>query len=387
VMPRLHSCFRITITLLLIALAPTVGWGQKGKVTIDDILEIWKERQQKVKSARFELTCEETIPKGRNSFVNVLYGRKAGMQPETEPNPPRDYLVKGTSAVILDGIKLHYSYDHEQWDPVEKKLYAEHYEDVYDGEFVRSVINPESAHHIRSKGNVDKASKSESGLRFPILPLILTLRGNHPQFFQDLVKFQITRQSVMVGGRPCLELVRDSGPPGQREFLFLDQKRDYVTVKEMIVLGGQPNWQVDATYTPDPQIGWVPKSWEYIIRAGKDHVPMNFGRTTVTAYEINVRVDDNEFNIDFKPKTMVQDNSSGQLMQYLIRADGEKGVEIPAGQIPTYEELDNPSPRMKPWMWVTIWTVIFVAALGGWNWLRHPRTNAVLGKSESSDAF
>jgi hypothetical protein len=371
----------MTVALFSIGLAPSIGWAQQHKVTIDDILEVWKEREQKVKSARFELTCEETIPKGRNSFVDVLYRRKVGIPPKTEPNPPRDYLVKGTSAVVLDGIKLHYSYDHEQWDPVEKKLYPEHYEDVFDGEFIRFVINPTSAHHNYSTGNVDKANKSDSGLRFPILPLILTLRGNHPQFFQDLVKFQLTGHSVVVGGRPCLELVRDSGPPGQREFLFLDQKRDYVMVKEMIVLGGQPNWQVDATYMPDAKIGWVPKSWEYIIRAGKDHVPMNSGRTTVTGYEINISVDENEFNIDFKPKTMVQDKSSGRLMQYLIRADGEKGVQIPAGQIPTYEELDKPAPRMKPWMWFTTWTMMLVAALGGWIWLRHRRRNAVPGKS------
>jgi hypothetical protein len=307
------------------------------------------------------LTCEETIHKGRTSFMEASLREAAGMPPETEPNPPRNYLVKGTSAVTLDGVNLRYSYDHEQWDPVEKKLYPEHHVEVFDGEFFSFLTNPASGHDNYPSATVSKAGTSGSALKFPILPLILTLRGNHPRYFQDLVKFQLTGQSVLVGGRPCLELVRDSGPPGQREFLFLDQKRDYVVMKEMIVLGGQPNWQVEATYTPDPNIGWVPKSWEYIIRVGKDHVPINSGRRTVTAYEINPHIDDSEFDINFQPKTMVQDNTSGRLMQYLVRDNGQKGIEIPAAQIPTYEDLDKPPPRMKPWTWVAVWGAILLS--------------------------
>src|SRR5260370_823048 len=144
---RLHGCFGMVVALLLIALASTTTRAQQGKVTIDDILEVWKERQQKVQSARFELTCEETIPKGRTSFMDASRRRAAGMVPETEPNPPRDYLVKGISAVTLDGVKLRYSYDHEQWDPVEKKLYPEHYVDVFDGEYFKWFQNPASGHH------------------------------------------------------------------------------------------------------------------------------------------------------------------------------------------------------------------------------------------------
>jgi len=378
---RLHGCLTMTFALLSMALSPRIAWSQQGKVTIDDILEVWKERQQKVKSARFELSCEETIHKGRTSFMDASLREAAGLPPETEPNPPRDYLVKGISAVTLDGFKLRYSYDHEQWDPVEKKIYPEHYVDVFDGEFFRFLTNPASGHHDYPSAGVRKGGTSGSALKFPILPVIVTLRGNHPQFFQDLVKFQLTGQSVMVGSRPCVELMRDSGPPGQREFLFLDQKRDYVVVKEMIVFLGLPNWQVDATYAPDPQIGWVPKSWEYITRAGKDHVPMSSGRSTVTAYEINPHIDDNEFDVQFQPKTMVHDQSSGNYVQYLIRPDGEKGVAIPAANIPTYEDLDKPAPRMKPWMWVGIWAVIFAVASAMWIWLRHRRKKAILRSS------
>ncbi len=380
-MLRMTSRFRMTVLLLSIAFAPAIGWAQQGKVTTEDILEVWKERQQKVKSARFELVCEETKHKGSITFLDALEPHGPGAVPASKPNPPGDYLVKGTSMVTFDGVKLRYSYDHEQCDPVGKKLYPERYVDVFDGEYFKWFQNPASGHHDYPSASVRKAATSGSALKFPILPLILSLRGSHPQFFQDLVKFQLTGKSVVVAGRHCLELVRDSGPPGQREFLFLDRERDYVVVKEMIVLGGQPNWQVDATYTPDPKIGWVPKSWEYIIRAGKDHIPMNSGRSTVTAYEINPHVDDNEFDIQFQPKTMVHDQSSGNYVQYVIQPDGEKGVAMPAAKIPTYEDLDKPAPRMKPRMWIAIWSVIFAAALGAWVWLRLKRRNAVLRSS------
>jgi hypothetical protein len=374
----LLRCLRITVALLSIILTPATGWAQQGKITIDDILEVWKARQEKVKSARFDLSCQETIHKGSSSFLLAKRRQAAGMPPETEPNPPRDYLVKATSMVTLDGFKLRYSNDHQDWDPEEKKLYPEHYVDVFDGEVFKFLQNPASGHHNYPWAGVRKADTSGSALKFPILPVILTLRGNHPKFFQELVKFQLTGKAVMVRGQSCLELVRDSGPPGQREFLFLDQNRDYVVVKEMIVLLGQPNWQVDATYTPDPKIGWVPKSWEYLIRVGKDHVPMNSGRSTVTAYEINPHIDNKEFDVLFEPKTMVHDETSGNYVQYLIREDGEKGVAIPAANIPTYEDLDKPAPPMKSWMWVTIWAMIFAGASGGWIWLRRRRRNALL---------
>ncbi len=293
--------------------------------------------------------------------------RLAGMPPESEPNPPRDYLVKGKASVSLHDGKLRYSYDHKKWDPIGKKLYREHYVDVFDGSLFKFLQEPASGQQDYPRGTVKNAKRSESALQYPILPLILTFRGSHSQFFGELGKFQVTGQVSTLAGRPCLELIRRSEHADVREFLYLDSERHYVPIRQMIVVEGQPDWQMDVAYSPDQNVGWVPRSWEYIIRAGKEHRPMNAGFTTVTAYKINPPIANDEFDIRFPPNTRVIDESSGQETQYVIRGNGEKGREMRGN--PTYEDLQRAGPRSNPWLTVGL-ALTFALALSLWIWWR-----------------
>jgi hypothetical protein len=367
---RASSWLGMMAGVFLLSLVPGICRAQQAKLTIEQILQVWTARQEKVARARFNLDCEETKHKGAISFMDREPRRIARMPAETEPNPPRDYLVKGTSSVSLDGAKLRYAYDHQQWDPVGKKLYPEHYVDVFDGHLHKLLMDPASGQEEYPYGGVRKRRASESALQFAILPLIFTFRGNHPQFFRDLVKFQISGQAPTVAGRPCLELVRDDGTADGREFLYVDRKRDYVVVKEMTVLDGQPNWQLDVSYEADDVVGWVPKSWEYVIRVGKDRCIINSGRSAVTSYEINAAIDGSEFDILFPPNTRVTDETSEQEVQYVIRENGEKGTEIPRRLNPTYEDLQKAGARRNPWLWKTASALILAVALGAWISLR-----------------
>ncbi len=378
---RASTGLAMLVALLQVHLGPEICRAQQAKVTIEDILEVWKERQDKFKSARFELECQETIHKASTSFFMNLERGISGSPKEFEPNPLRDYLVKGTSRVSLDGSKLRYSYDHQQWDPRGKKLYPEHYVDVFDGHFFKFLQDPASGQDNHASAAVRTSNRSESALTFPILPLIFTLRGCHPQFFQDLPKFQVTGQTLRVAGHPCLELVRDHGPPGQREFLYLDQGRGYVVLKETIVFDGQPNWQLDVTYNQDPAVGWLPRSWEYIIRAGKEHHVLNSGRSTVTRYEINPGLDDSEFDISFPAGTLIHNESSGDYLLSVVQDNGEKGREVPIALNPTYEELQKAARATNRWLLVTVSATIFVLAFGGWLWLRHRRLGRILKRN------
>jgi hypothetical protein len=352
--------------IVSLALLAGVCRAQQAKPTMEQILAVWKARQDKVTSARFDMSREETIHRGSTSLIDRERRRMAGMPLETEPNPPRDYLVKGTSGVSLDGAKLRYSYDHQQWDPRGKKLYAEQYVDVFDGEFFKFLQDPASGQDSHASAAVRKHQASESALQFPILPLILAFRGVHPQFFRDLPKFEITGKIMAISGRPCLELVRDAGPPGQREFLYLDQNRSYVVVKEMIVHGGPPECQLDLTYAADELVGWVPKSWEYVMRFGKDHQFVNSGRNAVLRYELNPAMDESEFDIVFPPGTLVHNETSGDDLLSVVQDNGESGTELAAGLDPSYEALRKAGPPTNRWMLVTVSGVAFALALGGW---------------------
>lgn len=362
--------FGLILSVAAIGWLPGLCLAQKDKPTIEQILQVWKSRQEKVATARFELNCEETIHKGSTSLLGAHRRKMTGLPPESEPNPPRDFLVKGTSILSLDGPKLRYSYDHQQWDPIGKKLYPESYVDVFDGRLYKFLQNPASGQKDYPVAAIRTAEMSRSALKFPMLPLIFTVRGNHSQFFQNLGNFQLRGQVINVAGRSCLELIHGSGRTNNREVLYLDQERDYVVVREMILAGDLPKWQLDITYRPDSGIGWIPQSWEYIIRAGTDRDILHSGRYTVSRYEINPLLATNEFDISIAPKTRVHDERSGNYVEYIIREDGEQGRAIPATLNPTYEDLQKAETRINRRMMLGVWGAISVLAFGGWIWLR-----------------
>ncbi|HEV3258763.1 MAG TPA: hypothetical protein VG013_17970 [Gemmataceae bacterium] len=370
---RVSSSIGLIACVVSMASVPGLCRAQDAKPTIDAILKVWQTRQERVRTARFELNCEETIHKGRVSFMEGARQGGTGLQPQTGPNPPRDYLVNGTSSIRLDGSRMRYSYDHQQWDPIDKKLYPEHYIDVFDGRMFKFLRNPASAQKLYPLAAVRTAKASESSPKLAIRPLILTFRGNHPQFFRDLGEYRVTGQSITVATRPCLQLVRASAGAEQRDLLYLDQERDYVVVREMILVHEAPNWQSDVTYASDAAVGWVPRSWEYIVRVGKDGRVYQSGRRTIARYDINPQLDDNDFDIPFPPTTRVVDTSSGEGIQYVVRENGEKGRGILTANNPTYEDLQKPAPRFNRGVLMAVWTAILVLALGGCMWVRRRR--------------
>lgn len=342
--------------------------AQQAKPTIEQILRVWKERQDKVSTARFELECEETLHKGSTSLLTADRRKKIGLPPETEPNPPRDYLVKGTSGLSLDGPKLRYSYEQPQWDPIGKQLYQQSYLDVFDGKLYKFLEKPSSGQVDHPEAAIRKVERSESALKYPMLPLIYAVRGNHSQFFQKLGNFQVSGQSANIDGRSCVELIQSSGHRNKREVFYLDQERNYVVVRQLILSGDMPMWQLNINYRPDSEIGWIPQSWEYVIRIGKGDI-INSGRYKVAHYNINPPLDANEFDISFPPGTCVHDESSGHYVKYVIREDGDRGRAVPANLNPTYESLQKAGARINRRVMPRIWASIFVLALGGLIWL------------------
>jgi len=366
---RVTNWFGVIASALFVIWAPEACRAQQVKPTIEQILRVWKGRQEKATSVRFDLRSEKTIHKGSNSFIVNLERRREGSN-QLEPNPPRDYIVQGTREVRISGQKLRYTCDFEQWDPNGKKLYRQHYIDVFDGKLYKYLRNPASGLEDHPTGGVTKANASQSHLKFPIIPLIWTFRGSHPQFFSNLEKFELTGQTLTVGRRPCLELMLDSKDNRRREMLYIDQERDYVVVKEVILVEDKPKWQVDATYAHDANVGWVPRSWEYIIRVGKEGRMFESGRMTVSSYVINPQTVDDEFDIAFPPRTRVNDKSSEVDVQYIMLDNGKKGREIPTTANPSYEDLQKPPKQINRWALITIWSFLFMLALSIWIWLQ-----------------
>src|SRR5262249_18285574 len=154
-----------------------------------------------VASARFEMETEKTIPKGSVSFVHNRLRLDRG-DPALPDNPPRDYIVKGNRRFSLSGGKKRDSYEEQSWDPVGKRLYPKRYLEVFDRQRFKSLNEPTSGQIDHPRGIIRKEPQAGSAVKFPLLPIIFTFRGSHPDFFHDLGKFQVAAHNVPIAGRP-----------------------------------------------------------------------------------------------------------------------------------------------------------------------------------------
>jgi hypothetical protein len=367
------------LTTTLVSSGPALAQTNNSASTqpsIDRIFKVWNARQEKVQSARFELKMEQTIHKGSLSIVDKRREREGAGSKSSEPNPPRDYVVNGTGGVSVSGSKLRYWYNRQEWDPIGMALHPLEYLDTFDGQNYKRLRNPASGQHNYPMAAVKTAKGSESGFQFPIAALFLTIRGNNPLFCKDIKEFKVTGRTSLLASRSCMELVNESQGLDQREVLYLDAERDFVVVRMTTVVAGQPRWQLDVTYRQDPEIGWVPSAWDYLIRIGNATEPHESGRYNVTKHEINLELSESEFDIVFPPGTRVIDNTSKQEVQYLIQENSVKGREIPTSTNPTYAELEKASQRFNRFTLLAIWGGLCVLALGGWLFLRRSRQAA-----------
>src|ERR1700721_278131 len=108
-----RKAFTATTTLFLSGLlvAPAIS---QDKPTLEQVRQSWKSREEKAKTLIVELNSERTIPKDSSRLL--LRGINPRIADGPEPNPPRDYLVKGSGRVCLDGGRMRYSLKCPAWD-------------------------------------------------------------------------------------------------------------------------------------------------------------------------------------------------------------------------------------------------------------------------------
>jgi hypothetical protein len=313
-------------------------------------------------SLRFHLTCEETIHKGSHSYARNT--ARPTKESANDVDPPKDYLVDGTASVSMSGSKLRYSYKHQQWNPNTKSLYEEEYVDVFDGNQSKSYVNPASGKMNHPQATIRNATASESAMRYAIVPILYRVGPSDPKFFEELARYKVSNGPSVIRGRSCVELVELSATANHRQVLYLDLERDFALVRHMTVVDDRPLWQIDSTNKIDPVLGWMPESWEYIIKVGRGKQVLQSGRTTVKSYELVPGFDKQEFDITFPAGTLVSDQSRSPAVLYVIQEDLAKGIERPTDSVPTYEQLNRPDEGRRSRLSIALWASILALASG-----------------------
>jgi hypothetical protein len=332
----------------------------------DKILKVWKERQSKVVRAHFDLTCKQMIYKevpDTSEDKTKTSGKSVGV----EPNPPKDIEADGAGIVCIEGSKMKYVHDLPQWSLANRAIYTEHYEDIFDGKLFKSFRTPSSDANSYSLAVIKKADSPPSSKFFYLFPLMITIRGDDEKFVRTLANYELSSHTLLVSNRQCVELISGSNPDQNREVLYLDKDRNYIVVRKSIFIKDVPLWQLDIKYTADPEVGWIPQSWEYMIRNGNNRIEES-ARWNVAKYFINDSAPSDEINISFPKGTRVIDETGGGEVQYVIQEDGSKGRVIPLSANPTYEDLIQ-QPRRNKYRLVALASIGVILCLLGLSWL------------------
>lgn len=371
-------------SLVAIGLALLVLWSNtnsRGQIaiseqapTIEQIRKVWQARQKKVSGARLDFEIEVTIPKDSvNERAKQLRLATKRALP-TDINPPNDISVNATGGLSISKSKVRYWYKTQDWDPNKKQLVPLNNIDVFD-ETDRRVLQLygtdafDGASKLATNnpvGLIKKADRPDIASNLGVAALMYIFRGDDPKFDRPLGNLtQVSDGLIKVGKRECI-LVSHAEPSKSTEVLFLDRDREYVVVRHARLFDGKPKWQLDIDYQPDTLIGWMPKSWEYTIRVSSGAPIVEAKRYTVTKYELNPVITDDEFQLTFPIGTSVVDTAPKRPVQYVVTKEGEQPRKFDLNDPISYQEmLSRPSKITSISISVSL-AVLLIGAIGLW---------------------
>lgn len=334
-----------------------------GKVDKAAIRTAWKERQERIRTARFTLGEQRTTHRAYYAALQMPGSKQLQL-------PDRDRLIEYPSQVLLRGSEFRYAYAAKRWSTMAGK-----YEDV---EYVaittaegQSFVDRRPGEPRPPQVSLSKRGGTSDETALSLLPLMFTTRP--VEAYQRKVEDYSVGRTVPVDSRPCVELTRVM-PDDRVEHLYLDPASEWVLRRLDHYVQGKLTKRVSAEYTSHPVAGWVPTKWTY-VRQRPDGTPMESGQVTVSACEINSDITANDIREEYKPGTVVVDGTkeAGGATVEVIREDGSRGVAVPVSQRPSYEQLvaaNESTYRTRLWLGAVGGIVVIVCVAAA---VRHYR--------------
>lgn len=342
---------RVICPFLVLAAAwasiPGDGSAQgQGAVTIETIVKAWKEREEQVRSARFVWTEKETITRG---FVTKLVGslpmserrlRDMGISPGSVV-PPEDTTYDVPSSLCLDGSKISYSRDAQQWSAKERAFVVQPSLAVFDGALGKTLASKGTTYMPFPQAQIRSGPPPVSTLS--LSPLITAFRPFHNKLrIVDIQSMILTSRRATIMGRPCMELEQRSGSSVQR--IWVDPSRNYNLACYIVMDNERMRSKVDVEYRKGDGGRWLPEKWDVqmLDLGGKLETA---ARGKLTKHEINVSVDPGEFDIEFPPGTRVHDvRNPKSPVDYIVKEGTKKRMILPEERGVTYEKLIDSEP-------------------------------------------
>jgi hypothetical protein len=298
----------IFVSLVLILLPHTqLIAQQKPNDVLDPVFAVWQRRQETVRSAKFELSMHQRIPKG------AYTRRGAKGAPAPSPNPPNDVAIDWKEQFMFDGDKMRWTHDRPmlvepEWAPTSQTFVA-----TFNGEMSKSLTLPAGASpvsgEIREERGVPETEAAD------VRPLMYAFRSDHPMIpTLNRKHLRLIDERPIVDGRSCIAVKTRSSQ------LWLDRERNYVVVREYIEQKGKVTFDLTIDYDRHRDTGWIPTGWKSVLLK-PDGAMLNYLEAQVTVASINATIPPEQFEIVFPAGSYVAD--AKERRDAVVNADGD----------------------------------------------------------------
>lgn len=298
-------------------------------VAREDILDAWRIRQDRIRSYRVEWTQTRTD--------------QAGSLPAWDappPFPPRDATYTNRYALLIDGKRWMVRTDGRTWFTGDSQLHPLQRKTAFDGVVQRNfsgAIRPDFFPQLTiadTESNTELTLLDRAPVQWFYRPLSPGMGGLDPE------ELELLNQTATLEGRSLVVLQRTTRGGIVWEY-WVDPDQDFVIRRATSKDRRGFDRRLNISYERNAQHGWVPIAWDF-RRTHGDRVETRM-RCTVTRWQINPDLPDEEFRIDVPEGTVVRDRRGEKKS-----SDEESGAALKDyGSIEGQNVLEGPIPRPK----------------------------------------
>lgn len=348
---------------------------------LDEIIKIWKERQQRVRTVHFEWTESRTY--GKNSLPSMrLPGPGGGPVAKPGPTPPEVVTHEDKQTLSLDGDSMRYSSDGPQWSANHERFFNKSYVSVFDGKDSKNYFsNPKDGERPDpdteyKSGYVDKEMRNQDVTNYSVWPILLTYRPLHPVMGRIVPReWAVAGQEGVIQGKKCIVIEKRESDSTETCWVDMSQEASILRYDRSV----QGGWFISLkiTYRADPSSGFVPSGWKITTLKPGGKFDKG-GLTTVKRSEINLSLPPETFQFSFPPGTLVQDYKND--VKYIELEDGGRRIITPeelarvGGRYQEFLATESgmagvpPRPGWKRFLLtaIVVGAIIFLAGLAVW---------------------
>jgi hypothetical protein len=303
----------------------TLIHGQDGPaITLDQIEQAWHRRAERFDSGRISWTVRKFTARGAKS-AEVAASPFGDPSRDSKAAPAEDTRHEYTCELTFQGSKVRFETTAPGWWIPDAQFTPQRQLMAYDGDVGTSLTTAPEVSDPSSMGLIRPDDMSLAGIAVakPLLEFYWPEWGS----IEDLKKYSLTSRREVVDGVKCVVLTRRMRT-GLLRSLWLDADAGFIVRKRMNQYKNVVRSRQEIGYSADPEHGLVPDGWKS-AEYGDSGVLRGSEVAEVTSIDINLRLDDTFFRIEFPPHTLVHDltdtsGDSDRGTNYLVLENGQK---------------------------------------------------------------